>query len=449
MSFLWDWFTSILSTLGLHKKSGKLVFLGLDNAGKTTLLHMLKDDRLAQHVPTLHPTSEELVMGNMKFTTFDLGGHAQARRVWKDYFPAVDSIVFLVDAVDRGRFAETKAELDSLLTDEQVANAPIVVLGNKIDLPGAVSEQELRYVLGISTATTGKGNVARSDIAGRPMELFMCSVLRREGYGEAFRWLSQYLYGCDIWKAAECPPGPSIDDEDLMKSHLYTEEQLLAYCDSGKTYANCINEHLLCCDMRTEYSAALASIDVQLKRNALRVGRYCADINETNPIQYKCRTTIHTLPGKRYRSTTTATPVCNLEKAGKQCSPIIENRVRFDRRWSAQEKAKWCKDTYEYHICASTYITNCTFTSVAADFAQLTVFLDYIEKSANRECPGGLYGCTDKSDNDTRCQDRVSYFLEKNALSNQTIILKGSSFKLFFVFFIVSLTKLKKFIVVQ
>jgi len=191
MSFLWDWFTNILSTLGLHKKSGKLVFLGLDNAGKTTLLHMLKDDRLSQHVPTLHPTSEELVMGNMKFTTFDLGGHAQARRVWKDYFPAVDAIVFLVDAVDRQRLMEAKTELDSLLTDEQVATAPVVVLGNKIDVPGAVSEQELRYILGVST--TGKGSVSRHEVTGRPMEVFMCSVLRREGYGEAFRWLSQYL----------------------------------------------------------------------------------------------------------------------------------------------------------------------------------------------------------------------------------------------------------------
>ncbi|CAF4278856.1 unnamed protein product, partial [Rotaria magnacalcarata] len=59
-------------------------------------------------------------------------------------FPAVDSVVFLVDAVDRTRFTEAKVELDSLLADEQVTNAPIVVLGNKIDLPGAVSEQELR-----------------------------------------------------------------------------------------------------------------------------------------------------------------------------------------------------------------------------------------------------------------------------------------------------------------
>lgn len=78
-----------------------------------------------------------------------------------------------------------------LLSTEKLATTPFLILGNKIDMPSAVPEMELRRQLGI-TATTGKETKSvPKDV--RPVELFMCSILRKTGYKEGFDWLTNFL----------------------------------------------------------------------------------------------------------------------------------------------------------------------------------------------------------------------------------------------------------------
>lgn len=187
MSFVWDWFYGILASLGLYHKNAKILFLGLDNAGKTTLLRMLKDNRAVSAEPTLHPNSEELIVGQLKLKAFDLGGHETARRLWQDYTTTVDAVVFLVDAIDRQRFPEAKRELDGLLSSDELRGIPFLVLGNKIDMPGAASEDELRFALGLQE-TFGKDTNNHFDerCVACPIEIFMCS-------GKRTCWSNSYL----------------------------------------------------------------------------------------------------------------------------------------------------------------------------------------------------------------------------------------------------------------
>ena len=188
MSYLWGYVkgmvNSVLGYLGLYNKKANIVFLGLDNAGKSALLHVLKTDRVTQTKPTIHPHSEELKMGNLVLNTYDLGGHETARKIWKDYFPAVNAILFLIDSVDVGRFKEARKELDSILETPELVNIPIAILGNKIDMAGAVSLEELKEALQYDDL------IARET---RPIEMFMVSVTKKIGYSKALEWISTKL----------------------------------------------------------------------------------------------------------------------------------------------------------------------------------------------------------------------------------------------------------------
>ena len=188
MSFVWGYFkgmvNSVLGYLGLYNKKANIVFLGLDNAGKSALLHVLKTDRVTQTRPTIHPHSEELKMGNLVLNTYDLGGHETARKIWKDYFPAVHAILFLIDSIDVNRFEEARKELENILETPELVNIPIAILGNKIDMAGAVSVEELKAAIHYDELLAKET---------RPMEIFMVSVTKKIGFTQALEWVSSKL----------------------------------------------------------------------------------------------------------------------------------------------------------------------------------------------------------------------------------------------------------------
>lgn len=117
----------------------ELTILGLQNAGKTTLVNLLatgdfSDDR----IPTVGFNMRRVQKGGVTLKIWDLGGQKRFRTMWERYCRGVSAIVFVVDAADEGRFPDAKEELHDILTRPALAGIPVLVLANKSDLPDAV-----------------------------------------------------------------------------------------------------------------------------------------------------------------------------------------------------------------------------------------------------------------------------------------------------------------------
>ncbi|CAN0190209.1 unnamed protein product [Ascophyllum nodosum] len=172
----------LLSTLGLYNKKATVVLLGLDNSGKSTLLHRLSQGQVTALQPTERPHIDEFQLGGVSFKAWDLGGHEAVRYLWFDFLSDSQAIVFMVDGADDQRLDEAHWELSELLSDASFYGVPVAVLYNKSDLPAAVPEEKLRGMLDIERLETR-----------RPIKCFVTSVVKGEGYPEAFRWLGSHL----------------------------------------------------------------------------------------------------------------------------------------------------------------------------------------------------------------------------------------------------------------
>ena len=224
-SSLTTWFYKTLAKMGIFLKKGRLLVLGLDNAGKSTLLTVLLRNEVVPTAPTHQPVTDVIKVGHMKLRAVDMGGHEIARRMWQQYSHEADGVVYIVDAVDRERFQEAALELHKLLSASTLPpGAPVLILGNKVDLPHAAQQEELYYGLGLDElAQTVRAPAARAHWpanpkapathaslerpsrhahrppphraqgSDRPIGLYMCSVFERRGYAEGFDWLAQYV----------------------------------------------------------------------------------------------------------------------------------------------------------------------------------------------------------------------------------------------------------------
>lgn len=173
--YAWFWRGSSSS------KTNTILLIGLDDAGKTTLTGRLTQNRLFQASPTSKPSTHEIQIGSTLLAITDVGGHAQARRLWRDYMYSSTRLIFVVDASNRARIPEARYELFNVLKDDETQYVPILILANKIDnTQSALSEFELIDALQIGQYLHGDNP---------RMKLCMCSIMRNEGFSDGLKWL--------------------------------------------------------------------------------------------------------------------------------------------------------------------------------------------------------------------------------------------------------------------
>ncbi|BFZ65455.1 hypothetical protein YB2330_006626 [Saitoella coloradoensis] len=131
------------------KKEMRILMVGLDAAGKTTILYKLKLGEIVTTIPTIGFNVETVEYKNISFTVWDVGGQDKIRPLWRHYFQNTQGIIFVVDSNDRERVTEAREELQRMLNEDELRDALLLVFANKQDLPNAMSAAEITDKLGL------------------------------------------------------------------------------------------------------------------------------------------------------------------------------------------------------------------------------------------------------------------------------------------------------------
>ena len=160
---------SALMKIFYPETPSKILMLGLDAAGKTTILYKLKLGEIVTTIPTIGFNVETVEYKNISFTVWDVGGQDKIRPLWRHYYQNTQGVIFVVDSNDRDRVGEARDELHRMLNEDELREAILLVFANKQDLPNAMNAAEITDKLGLHSlrqrnwyiqstcATTGDG----------------------------------------------------------------------------------------------------------------------------------------------------------------------------------------------------------------------------------------------------------------------------------------------------
>ena len=184
-----NFFSNIWARFGT--KEMRILMVGLDAAGKTTILYKLKLGEVVTTIPTIGFNVETVSYKNINFTVWDVGGQDKIRPLWRHYYQNTQGVIFVVDSNDRDRIDDSKdyehsakEELQRMLAEDELREAVLLVFANKQDLPNAMNPNEVTERLGL--------NQMRGQ---RKWHVQPTSAPQGDGLYEGLDWLSATLTG--------------------------------------------------------------------------------------------------------------------------------------------------------------------------------------------------------------------------------------------------------------
>jgi ADP-ribosylation factor-like protein 8 len=173
---LLDWLRSLF-----FKREMELSLIGLQNAGKTSLVNVIATGKFHEDlIPTVGFNMRKVTKGSVTIKLWDLGGQPRFRSMWERYCRGVQAIVFVVDASDPDSLPQAKSELHGLLTKPSLAGVPLLVLGNKNDLAGALSAEDLKTKLDLAA------------LAPREVAVYSISCKNQTNLDKTLDWLTRH-----------------------------------------------------------------------------------------------------------------------------------------------------------------------------------------------------------------------------------------------------------------